>query len=118
MTDSASAEIAQTWNHQLPLVTSIPTPILNIPDKFFLSQNYPNPFNPTTKIEYTIPTNELVILKVYDILGKEVATVVNEVKNAGSYTIEFNGSSLPSGTYFYRLEAGDYMDVKKMILLK
>jgi len=113
-----TAEISATWNKQLPLVTAIPTPVLNIPDKFNLSQNYPNPFNPATKINYTIPINGLVILKVYDVLGKEVATIVNEVKNAGSYTVNFNASNIPSGTYFYRLEAGDYMDVKKMILLK
>ena len=113
-----SSEIAQTWNNQLPLVTGIPTPVLNMPDKFVLSQNYPNPFNPTTRIDYQIPIKGLVILKVYDVLGKEVVTLMNEVKNSGSYTVEFNGSKLPSGTYFYRLEAGDYLDVKKMILLK
>ena len=113
-----STEIALTWNHQLPIITGIPTPVLNMPDKFILSQNYPNPFNPTTTIDYQTPTKGLVILKVYDILGKEISTLVNQVKNAGSYTVEFNGSNLPSGTYFYRLEAGDNLDVKKMILLK
>ena len=113
-----TSEISATWNHQLPLVTGIPTPVLNAPDKFSLSQNYPNPFNPSTTINYLIPTKELVVLKVYDILGKEVATLVNEVKQAGNYTVTFNASSLPSGTYFYRLEAGDNLGVKKMILLK
>ena len=113
-----TAEISATWNHQLPIITAIPTPVLNMPDKFVLSQNYPNPFNPTTTIEYKTPTKGLVVLKVYDILGKEIATLVNEVKNAGSYTVEFNSTNLPSGTYFYRLEAGDNLDVKKMILLK
>lgn len=83
-----------------------------------LYQNYPNPFNPATTIEYEIPTKGLVILRVYDILGKEIAILLNEVKRAGSYTVEFNGSNLPSGTYFYRLEAGDNLDVKKMILVK
>ena len=113
-----STEIALTWNHELPLVTGIPTPVLNMPDEFLLSQNYPNPFNPTTTIKFSIPQNGLVKLVVFDVLGKEVATLVNEVKNAGSYTVDFNGSNLPSGTYIYRLEAGDNLDVKKMILLK
>ena len=113
-----TSEISATWNHQLPIITGVPTPVLNMPDKFVLSQNYPNPFNPTTTIKYQTPTKGLVILKVYDILGKEISTLVNEVKNAGSYTVEFNGGNLPSGTYFYRLEAGDNLDVKKMILLK
>ena len=94
------------------------TPVSNIADKFSLSQNYPNPFNPTTSINFSIPKTGLVTLKVYDILGKEIATLVNEVKNTGSYTVEFNGSNLPSGTYFYRLEASDNLDVKKMVLIK
>jgi len=93
-----------------------PTPI--IPDKYDLSQNYPNPFNPTTTINFNIPTKEFVLLKVYNVLGKEVATLVNETKNEGSYNVDFDASALSSGTYFYRLEAGDYINVKKMILLK
>jgi len=94
------------------------TPVSNIPDKFSLSQNYPNPFNPTTTINYSIPKSGLVTLKVYNVLGKEVATLVNEVKNAGSYAVNFGGFELTSGTYFYKIEAGDFTDVKKMILLK
>ena len=112
----SDAEVLAAWNHQF-IISGI-TPVLNMPDKYNLSQNYPNPFNPTTKIDYQIPNSGLVILKVYDLLGKEVATLINEVKQAGNYTVTFNASSLPSGTYFYRLEVGDYMDVKKMILLK
>ena len=111
------AEVAAAWNHRF-IISGI-KPVLNIvPEEYNLSQNYPNPFNPTTKINYTIPKTGLVTLKVYDILGKEIATLVNEVKNTGSYIVEFNGSNLPSGTYFYRLEAGDYVNVKKMLFIK
>ncbi|MEO8399177.1 MAG: T9SS type A sorting domain-containing protein [Ignavibacteriaceae bacterium] len=85
---------------------------------FSLSQNYPNPFNPTTKIEYSIPKTSFVKLKVYDILGKEVITLVNEEKSIGNYSIEFNGNNLSSGIYFYKIQAGNYSSVKKIILLK
>ena len=88
------------------------------PDKFNLSQNYPNPFNPTTKINYELRITNYVLLKVFDVLGNEVAALVNEKQNAGSYSIEFNGADLPSGIYFYKLEAGDFSDTKRMILLK
>ena len=85
---------------------------------FSLAQNYPNPFNPTTIIKYSIPTTSFVKLKVYDVIGREVATLVNEEKAVGNYNVEFNGSDLSSGIYFYRIQAGDYSSVKKMILIK
>jgi hypothetical protein len=85
---------------------------------FDLYQNYPNPFNPITNIQYCIGSPGLVRLKIYDILGKEVAILVNEEKPAGRYSIEFNGSSLASGVYFYKLETGEFIQVKKMLLLK
>jgi hypothetical protein len=96
---------------------------LTQPKSFFLSQNYPNPFNPSTKIKFQIPgqarnDNNLVTLKVYDLLGREVATLVNEEKPAGEYEIEFDGTRLPSGIYFYQLKAGNYIETKKMVLLK
>ncbi|HMS34002.1 MAG TPA: T9SS type A sorting domain-containing protein [Ignavibacteria bacterium] len=91
---------------------------LTIPDNYNLSQNYPNPFNPSTKINYTIPKSGLVTLKVYDLLGKEVASLVNEVVNAGSHEVSFNASNLSSGTYFYRIKVGDFVETKKMSLLK
>jgi len=94
------------------------TPVSNIPDKFSLSQNYPNPFNPTTTINFNIPTKEFVILKVYNVLGKEVATLVNETKNEGSYNVDFDGTNLSSGSYFYKIEVGDFVDTKKMLLVK
>jgi hypothetical protein len=89
--------------------------------EFHLSQNYPNPFNPTTSIQYTVSSTQYVTLKVYDVLGKEVATLVNEESatgGAGSYEVDFNGDGLTSGIYFYQLSAGDYVETKKMILLK
>lgn len=90
------------------------------PSDFTLSQNYPNPFNPSTSINYHIAEKSLVTLKVYDLLGNEVATIINEEKPAGSYNIQFSTSNLhlSSGTYFYRLQAGNFAETKKMILLK
>ena len=83
-----------------------------------LHQNYPNPFNPSTSIQYAVSNRQFVSLKVYDVLGNEIATLVNEEKPAGSYEVEFDGIGLPSGVYFYRLTAGKFADTKKLILLK
>ena len=88
------------------------------PKSFGLSQNYPNPFNPTTIITYTIPKENQVTLKIYNILGQEVKTLVNDTRAPGKYTVNFNASSLSSGVYFYTLRAGNYFQVKKMMLLK
>lgn len=89
-----------------------------LPSDFYLAQNYPNPFNPTTTIQYSIPQRSKVILKVYDILGNEVATLINEEKPAGVYTVNFDATQLASGIYFYRLKAGSFVETKKMILLR
>ena len=89
-----------------------------IPTEYDLLQNYPNPFNPTTQIKFDIPKQGFVSLKVYDVLGKEVANLVNEVKAAGSYAVEFNGANLSSGIYYYRIESGSFVNVKKMVLIK
>ena len=89
-----------------------------IPNTYSLKQNYPNPFNPVTKISFDIPKKAFVTLKVYDILGKELAKLVNEDKSAGKYILDFNASSLSSGVYFYKLEAGDFSETKRMIVLK
>ncbi|HWQ82490.1 MAG TPA: C25 family cysteine peptidase [Ignavibacteria bacterium] len=89
-----------------------------IPDKFELSQNYPNPFNPMTKINFALPKQGLVTLKIYDVLGREIKTLVNEVKQAGSYSVDFNGAEFSSGVYFYKLTSGDFVDIKRMILVK
>jgi hypothetical protein len=85
---------------------------------FILEQNYPNPFNPSTILKYQIAQDELITLKVYDILGKEVATLVNEEQIQGSYEVSFNASSLSSGIYFYRLTSGSYIKTKTMMLMK
>ncbi|MDR3666000.1 MAG: T9SS type A sorting domain-containing protein [Ignavibacteriaceae bacterium] len=90
----------------------------SIPQSYDLSQNYPNPFNPSTTIRYQIPKQGLVTLKVYDIIGREVTTLVNENKIEGFYTVKFNASKFPSGVYIYQLRVNDYVSSKKMILLK
>ena len=88
------------------------------PNFFKLEQNYPNPFNPSTKISWQAPVSGWQTLKVYDILGNEVATLVDEYRNAGSFEAEFDASKLSSGVYFYQLRAGDFIETKKMILMK
>ena len=90
----------------------------NKPLKFQLDQNYPNPFNPTTTINYQLSKNGMVTLKVYDVLGSEVKTLVNEIKQPGAYKVNFDGRSLPSGVYFYRLTAGTFTQTKKLVLMK
>jgi hypothetical protein len=86
--------------------------------EYDLAQNFPNPFNPSTTIRYQIPQAGIVTLKIYDILGSEVATLVNEEKLAGKYEVNFNASSLASGVYIYKIQAGSFINSKKMILLK
>ncbi|MCU7493005.1 MAG: T9SS type A sorting domain-containing protein [Ignavibacteria bacterium] len=88
------------------------------PVEYALSQNYPNPFNPSTVINYEIPKTSRVTLKIFDMLGKEVTTLVNEYKEQGRYSVEFNASHLPSGTYIYELRANDFVKSGKMLLLK
>ncbi|MFZ1517134.1 MAG: T9SS type A sorting domain-containing protein [Ignavibacteriaceae bacterium] len=89
-----------------------------LPTEFSLSQNYPNPFNPSTSIQYAISSRQLVQLKVYDILGSEVATLVNQEQSVGNYKVDFNASHLSSGVYFYQIKAGEFIQSKKMILIK
>ncbi len=92
--------------------------INSIPKVYALNQNFPNPFNPSTKISYQISKSEFVSLKVYDILGNEVSTLVNEKKSPGNYEINFDASSLSSGVYFYQIKAGNFVQTKKMTLIK
>jgi len=104
-------------------VTDIPDERHELPTKFTLSQNYPNPFNPTTTIEYSVPSRTDVTIEIFNVLGQRVRTLVNEEKTAGSYRVEWNGRSddgrsLSSGVYLYRFETGDFIDTKKMLLLK
>ena len=89
-----------------------------MPTEFVLKQNYPNPFNPKTVISFQIPTEGLVNLVVYDVLGNEVAILINEQKSAGSYDVDLDASQLTSGIYFYKLTAGEFSSTRKMILLK
>ena len=95
-----------------------PASFYEIPTEFSLDQNFPNPFNPTTKIRYSIPQNAHVTLKLYDILGREVMTLVNGEKSPGVYDVELNMNNYPSGIYIYSIQAGDYFQIKKLVLLK
>lgn len=96
----------------------IRTPVIKSPNNFFLGYNYPNPFNSNTNIQYVVSSRQFVTLKVYDVLGNEVAVLVNEEKPAGSYDVAFDASKLASGVYYYQIKAGEFIETKKMILLK
>ena len=102
----------------LPPIVSVDEQVNNTPEDFQLFQNYPNPFNPSTTIRYSVSSAQLVTLKIFDVLGREVSTLVNEEKPSGSYEVEFDASKLSSGIYFYQLNAGDFHETKKMILLR
>jgi hypothetical protein len=106
------------WRRPLSELVGVTKEGSDLPLEFTLSQNYPNPFNPSTTIRYQLPIRSIVTIKMYNILGKEITTLVNEKKDAGKYSINFNGSSLPSGVYFYRIQAGSFAETKKMMLLK
>ncbi len=120
------------WAMPAPIATTVfdnsaPQSMVDEAQAFKVEQNYPNPFNPSTTIEYSLPTNSKVTIKVYNTLGQQVATLVDgEVQLAGDQNVNFNATNLPSGVYFYRIQADDVsgktgarvMDVKKMILLK
>ncbi|MDR3626442.1 MAG: T9SS type A sorting domain-containing protein [Ignavibacteriaceae bacterium] len=100
------------------IVEYVNSAIGKVPKTFTLSQNYPNPFNPSTTINYSLPDESRVTIKVYNVLGKEVETLINEEKNAGNYKVEFKNCNLPSGVYFYKMQAGNYLEIKKLMLLK
>ncbi|HEY5533363.1 MAG TPA: T9SS type A sorting domain-containing protein [Ignavibacteria bacterium] len=115
--------INSVWKRIASTVTEISPISSNISEKFSLSQNYPNPFNPVTKIKFDIPSEgksqkAKVKLVIYDILGKQITTLVNEQLQPGTYEVTFDGSNLPSGVYFYKLSAGDFTETKKMLMLK
>jgi Subtilase family/Secretion system C-terminal sorting domain len=115
--------LTQSYNRaniqfEISFLTNVNNNLTSIPETFSLSQNYPNPFNPSTKINYELPKSNFVLLKIYNVLGKEVATLVNEKQNAGAYSVEFNGSNLSSGIYFYKIQSGEFSDVKRMVLIK
>ncbi len=102
----------------LEIPIGIDNDLSSLPDDITLSQNYPNPFNPTTTIYYTLPKSLFVSLAVYDFHGRKVQMLVDERKQAGLYNVEFEASHLASGIYFYRLQAGDFAQSKRMVLLK
>jgi len=89
-----------------------------VPSQFELEQNYPNPFNPSTRVKFSIPKEQNVSLKVYDVLGKETAKLIEEKLKAGTYEVKFSGEMLSSGMYFYTLKTNDFVQTKKMILIK
>jgi len=125
---TASTGNKVTWLENITILVNTKDEFSSLPENFFLAQNYPNPFNPSTNIQYAISNRQFVSIKVYDLLGREVAILVNEEKPAGEYEVEFNTAGLPSGVYFYQLlvsalqskdgRAKEFVDVKKMILLK
>jgi len=106
------------WRRLYSELTSVKEIVTSLPTGFALEQNYPNPFNPSTAIRFQTTEYGFATLKVYDVLGSEVATLVNEPLNAGEYETAFNASNYSSGIYFYRLQAGSSTQVKKMILMK
>jgi len=113
-----SDEVVAKIIYDVPYKTNLMNPnSLNVKE-YSLSQNYPNPFNPITTIAYSIKHDGLVSLKVYDVLGNEVASLVNDNQAAGNYSVQFDASDLPSGIYFYKLISGNFISVKKLILMK
>ncbi|MGE5436531.1 MAG: T9SS type A sorting domain-containing protein [Syntrophothermus sp.] len=115
-----STDCGDTWT-QIPFIVLEPTDVNernNTITNYSLKQNYPNPFNPNTRINYNLISNNITTIKVYDILGKEIATLVNEYQISGSHFVDFNASELNSGVYFYKITSGAYTEVKKMLLMK
>jgi hypothetical protein len=121
--------LSQRWNNSMwvnsenhtftwqMLITDV-NDVTNVIKNFALSPNYPNPFNPQTKISFSVPKESFITLKVYDVLGREVATLVQDTKQQGEYTVTWNADNVPSGVYFYKLLAGDFVETKKMVLMK
>jgi len=124
--DGSGTEIGEIgFNNVVGIGYSLNGPVLSIdgegsaiPEEYSLEQNYPNPFNPVTKIKFVIPEESFVELKIYNVLGKEVRTLINDERPAGYYEVNFDAQGLPSGVYLYKMKAGSFSDTKKMILLK
>ncbi len=100
------------------VITGVQTISSEIPTQFRLLQNYPNPFNPSTVISYQLSVSSFISLKVFDLLGREVSTLVNEKQNAGTYSVQFDGSNFSSGIYFYKFQTDNFSETKKMTLIK
>jgi len=118
ITSSDTVKTVNLTGYSNSLTAGIVTLSNEIPSKFALAQNYPNPFNPTTKINFEVPSRSFVSLKVFDLNGKEVANLVSQVQAPGYYQYDFDGSNLPSGTYFYKLQTADFTSTKKLVLVK
>ena len=115
----AGTELNGVWRRPLSeLITEVNEKSILLPNEFFLFQNYPNPFNPSTAISWQSPVSSWQTIKVYDVLGNEVATLVNEYKTPGLYEVQFDADGLSSGIYFYQYKAGDFIQTHKMIFLK
>jgi hypothetical protein len=112
----AGTNTSGVWRREMP--TAVKDDENNVPMLFSLSQNYPNPFNPSTTISFSLLSKSFVTLKVFDILGREVATIVSEEMPAGSYSRQWNAAKMSSGIYFYRLQAGAFTETKKLVLLR
>jgi photosystem II stability/assembly factor-like uncharacterized protein len=111
--------VGSVWKRPLSdIITSVERRSTDLPTQFNLDQNYPNPFNPATNISFSIPSKSFVSLKVFDIMGREVSTITSEEMSVGNYSKQWNAANIPSGVYFYRLQAGSFTETKKMILLK
>jgi len=114
-----NSDVASVYSNEVHLtLTGVKANGTGIPDKFGVSQNYPNPFNPTTVISYQLPVNSMVTLKVYSVIGKEIRTLVNGRESAGFHSAVFVASDLPSGVYFYRMQAGKFSETKKLMVIK
>jgi len=107
----------ETWTYS-DQTEGVQNPSSNVAEAYQLKQNFPNPFNSITKIQYSIPSAKFITLRVYDILGREIVTLVNEHKLAGNYEVNLNGEYLPSGVYFYRMQAGTFSETKKLVLIR
>lgn len=118
LVQSAIEIYAQTHGKEKPSLPELPQSESEIPGEISMQQNFPNPFNPSTTISYQLPSEGFVCIKIYDMLGREVETLVNEFKTAGSHQIQFNASQLASGVYFYKLQSGGFNSIKKMLLLR
>jgi len=107
------------WRRSIAeIMTGVGNNPKQIPSRFVLEQNYPNPFNPTTTISFSLPSKSFVSLKVFDLIGRDVATIVSEEISAGSYSRQWNATNMPSGVYFYRLQTGSFNETKKLVLLR
>ena len=120
LTNSENLAIKQYLNNRYNLIITGVNDLRTekLPSKFSLSQNYPNPFNPVTTINYSIPAESFVTIKIYNSIGQEITSLVNENKSSGNYSVNFNGGNLSSGVYFYRMQAGSFVSTKKFVLMK